>query len=92
MAEAAHSPSPTRPLVSALGAERVATRQAQTARQAPATAVSCSASRDVHDTIELIHSGLVCTDGGITSGVIVSEYGYADFGANYGGERTSVRV
>jgi len=35
------------------------------------------------------HGGLVCTDAGITSGVIVSEYGYANFGANYGGERTS---
>ncbi|VDC01700.1 unnamed protein product [Peniophora sp. CBMAI 1063] len=33
--------------------------------------------------------GLVCTDGGINSGVVLSEYGYADFGANYGGERTS---
>ncbi|KAF7979161.1 hypothetical protein HWV62_43419 [Athelia sp. TMB] len=35
------------------------------------------------------NGGLVCTDAGITSGVIVSEYGYADFGAAYGGERTS---
>ncbi|KAF8305104.1 Osmotin thaumatin-like protein [Clavulina sp. PMI_390] len=33
--------------------------------------------------------GLVCTDAGITSGVILSEYGYADFGADYGGERIS---
>lgn len=31
----------------------------------------------------------MCTDAGITSGVILSEYGYADFGAQYGGERTS---
>jgi len=35
------------------------------------------------------NGGLVCTDAGITSGVIVSEYGYANFGAQYGGERTS---
>ncbi|KZP02744.1 Osmotin thaumatin-like protein [Athelia psychrophila] len=35
------------------------------------------------------NGGLVCNDAGITSGVIVSEYGYADFGAAYGGERTS---
>ncbi|KAF7969200.1 hypothetical protein HWV62_43421 [Athelia sp. TMB] len=35
------------------------------------------------------NGGLVCTDAGITSGVIVSEYGYANFGAAYGGERTS---
>jgi hypothetical protein len=34
-------------------------------------------------------AGMVCTDAGITSGVIVSEYGYANFGAQYGGERTS---
>lgn len=33
--------------------------------------------------------GMVCTDAGITAGVILSEYGYADFGAQYGGERTS---
>jgi hypothetical protein len=31
---------------------------------------------------------MVCTDAGITSGVIVSEYGYANFG-QWGGERTS---
>ncbi|KAI0028788.1 Osmotin thaumatin-like protein [Vararia minispora EC-137] len=35
------------------------------------------------------NGGLICTDAGITSGVIVSEYGYANFGPNYGGERTS---
>ncbi|EIM91068.1 Osmotin thaumatin-like protein [Stereum hirsutum FP-91666 SS1] len=35
------------------------------------------------------NGGLVCTDAGITSGVILSEYGYANFGAAYGGERTS---
>ncbi|KAK0457456.1 Osmotin thaumatin-like protein [Desarmillaria tabescens] len=35
------------------------------------------------------NGGLVCTDAGITSGVILSEYGYANFGAQYGGERTS---
>jgi hypothetical protein len=40
-------------------------------------------------TISNFLAGLVCTDGGITSGVIVSEYGFADFGANYGGQRTS---
>jgi hypothetical protein len=34
-------------------------------------------------------SGLVCTDGGITAGVVLSEFGYADFGAAYGGVRTS---
>jgi hypothetical protein len=33
--------------------------------------------------------GMVCNDAGITSGVVVSEYGYANFGAQYGGERTS---
>jgi hypothetical protein len=33
-------------------------------------------------------SGLVCTDGGITAGVILSEYGYGDFGS-FGGLRTS---
>jgi hypothetical protein len=33
--------------------------------------------------------GLVCDDGGITSGVLVSEYGWADFGAQWGGVRTS---
>jgi len=33
--------------------------------------------------------GLVCNDGGITSGVILSEYGYANFGAAYGGQRIS---
>lgn len=32
---------------------------------------------------------MVCNDAGITSGVILSEYGYADFGAQYGGERIS---
>ncbi|KAK0504456.1 Osmotin thaumatin-like protein [Armillaria luteobubalina] len=35
------------------------------------------------------NGGLVCTDAGITSDVILSEYGYANFGAQYGGERTS---
>ncbi|KZV89438.1 Osmotin, thaumatin-like protein [Exidia glandulosa HHB12029] len=35
------------------------------------------------------NGGLVCTDAGITSGVIVSEYGAADFGAQWGGKRTS---
>ncbi|KAF8305107.1 Osmotin, thaumatin-like protein [Clavulina sp. PMI_390] len=35
------------------------------------------------------NGGLVCTDAGITSGVILSEYGYANFGADYGGERIS---
>jgi hypothetical protein len=39
--------------------------------------------------ISYVTVGMVCTDAGITSGVIVSEYGYADFGAQYGGERTS---
>ncbi|KAH7099921.1 Osmotin, thaumatin-like protein, partial [Auriculariales sp. MPI-PUGE-AT-0066] len=34
------------------------------------------------------NGGLTCTDAGITSGVIVSEYGFADFG-QWGGERTS---
>ncbi|PBK63092.1 Osmotin thaumatin-like protein [Armillaria solidipes] len=34
------------------------------------------------------NGGLVCTDAGITSGVILSEYGYANFG-QYGGDRTS---
>ncbi|EIM80416.1 Osmotin thaumatin-like protein [Stereum hirsutum FP-91666 SS1] len=33
--------------------------------------------------------GLVCTDAGITAGVILSEFGYADFGTEWGGERTS---
>ncbi|KZP02545.1 Osmotin, thaumatin-like protein, partial [Athelia psychrophila] len=33
--------------------------------------------------------GLTCTDGGINSGVIAFEFGYADFGAAYGGIRTS---
>lgn len=37
----------------------------------------------------LIVSGLVCTDAGLNSGVIVSEYGWGDFGAAYGGVRTS---
>jgi hypothetical protein len=32
---------------------------------------------------------MVCNDAGITSGVIVSEYGYGNFGAQFGGERTS---
>ncbi|KAK0558761.1 hypothetical protein OC844_004903 [Tilletia horrida] len=32
--------------------------------------------------------GLTPTDGGITSGVILSEYGYGDFG-QYGGQRTA---
>ncbi|KAI0028743.1 Osmotin thaumatin-like protein [Vararia minispora EC-137] len=35
------------------------------------------------------NGGLVCTDGGITSGVLLSEFGYANFGPNFGGERTS---
>ncbi|EJD46954.1 Osmotin, thaumatin-like protein [Auricularia subglabra TFB-10046 SS5] len=35
------------------------------------------------------NGGLVCTDAGITSGVIVSEFGYADFGERWGGKRTS---
>ncbi|KAF8305105.1 Osmotin thaumatin-like protein [Clavulina sp. PMI_390] len=35
------------------------------------------------------NGGLVCTDAGITSDVILSEYGYANFGAQYGGERIS---
>ncbi|KAF9033989.1 Osmotin thaumatin-like protein [Hymenopellis radicata] len=34
------------------------------------------------------NGGLVCNDAGITSGVILSEYGYGDFGA-YGGQRTA---
>ncbi|PIL25248.1 hypothetical protein GSI_13137 [Ganoderma sinense ZZ0214-1] len=34
------------------------------------------------------NGGLVCTDAGITSGVILSEYGYGDFG-QYGGQRTA---
>ncbi|TBU32270.1 Osmotin thaumatin-like protein [Dichomitus squalens] len=34
------------------------------------------------------NGGLVCTDAGITSGVILSEYGFADFG-QFGGQRTS---
>ncbi|KAF8894968.1 hypothetical protein CPB85DRAFT_1440455 [Mucidula mucida] len=34
------------------------------------------------------NGGLVCNDAGITSGVILSEYGYGDFG-QYGGQRTS---
>ncbi|EIW82854.1 Osmotin thaumatin-like protein [Coniophora puteana RWD-64-598 SS2] len=34
------------------------------------------------------NGGLVCTDAGITSGVILSEYGYANFG-QYGGDRIS---
>ncbi|EPQ60063.1 Osmotin, thaumatin-like protein [Gloeophyllum trabeum ATCC 11539] len=32
--------------------------------------------------------GLTCTDAGLNSGVIVSEFGYGNFG-QYGGERTS---
>ncbi|KAF7980643.1 hypothetical protein HWV62_37454 [Athelia sp. TMB] len=35
------------------------------------------------------YAGLICTDAGINAGVIVSEYGYADFGAEWGGKRTS---
>jgi hypothetical protein len=31
---------------------------------------------------------MVCNDAGITSGVVVSEYGYGNFG-QWGGERTS---
>jgi hypothetical protein len=34
-------------------------------------------------------SGLVCTDAGLNGNAIVSEYGYANFGAQYGGLRTS---
>ena len=34
------------------------------------------------------NGGLVCTDAGITSGVILSEYGFGDFG-QYGGQRTA---
>jgi hypothetical protein len=34
-------------------------------------------------------AGMVCTDAGITSNVILSEYGYGNFGAQYGGERTA---
>ncbi|VDB85739.1 unnamed protein product [Peniophora sp. CBMAI 1063] len=35
------------------------------------------------------NGGLKCTDGGITAGVILGEYGHADFGACCGGKRTS---
>ncbi|VDC07199.1 unnamed protein product [Peniophora sp. CBMAI 1063] len=35
------------------------------------------------------NGGLKCTDGGITSGVILGEYGYGNFGSCCGGERTS---
>ncbi|KAF7323405.1 hypothetical protein HMN09_00121400 [Mycena chlorophos] len=34
------------------------------------------------------NGGLVCTDGGITSDVLLAELGYGDYG-QYGGERTS---
>ncbi|VDB95630.1 unnamed protein product [Peniophora sp. CBMAI 1063] len=34
------------------------------------------------------NGGLTCTDAGITSGVILGEYGFGDFG-QYGGQRTS---
>jgi hypothetical protein len=47
--------------------------------------VSCSAFWLL---TSVLASGLVCNDAGITSGVIVSEYGYANFG-QWGGERTS---
>ncbi|EIW82729.1 Osmotin thaumatin-like protein [Coniophora puteana RWD-64-598 SS2] len=33
------------------------------------------------------NGGLVCTDGGITAGVILSEYGYGDYGSCCGGDR-----
>ncbi|VDC02764.1 unnamed protein product [Peniophora sp. CBMAI 1063] len=35
------------------------------------------------------NGGLVCNDAGITSGVILGEYGYGDFGSCCGGQRTS---
>jgi hypothetical protein len=35
------------------------------------------------------NGGLICTDAGITSGVLLSEFGHADFGAAFGGVRTS---
>jgi hypothetical protein len=34
-------------------------------------------------------AGLVCTDAGLQGNAILSEYGFADFGAQYGGLRTS---
>lgn len=90
MAARARTPSPTRLSVFAPGAVPAATRRALTARRVPATAVKRLASSTSMMQIELFFAGLVCTDGGITSGVILSEYGYADFGVNYGGQRTSV--
>lgn len=48
-----------------------------------------SSCKFLSNTTDCRLSGLVCTDAGITSGVIVSEYGYGNFGAQYGGERTS---
>ncbi|KZV74208.1 Osmotin thaumatin-like protein [Peniophora sp. CONT] len=35
------------------------------------------------------NGGLTCTDAGITSGVILGEYGWGDFGSCCGGQRTS---
>ena len=34
------------------------------------------------------NGGLVCNDAGITSGVLLSEYGFGDFG-QWGGQRTA---
>lgn len=90
MAARARTPSPIRPSGFVLGAVRAVIRQVPTARQAPATVVSYISLSICEMQRNLFCAGLVCTDGGITSGVILSEYGYADFGANYGGERTSV--
>lgn len=92
MAEAIHTPSPTRLSAYAPGVVRAATRRAQTARQVPAMAVRYLYSVPSVMQSGSLSAGLVCTDGGITSGVVLSEYGYADFGANYGGERTSVKL
>jgi hypothetical protein len=74
--------------VSAHGAVLAATRREPTAPPELALAVSrFPVIPTAHQLISI--SGLVCTDAGLNGNAIVSEYGYANFGAQYGGLRTS---
>jgi hypothetical protein len=72
--------------VSVPGAVPAATPAVLTARRVLATAVRISSFRPFHSLMS--RTGLVCTDAGITSGVLLAEYGFGDFG-NFGGLQTA---
>jgi hypothetical protein len=69
------------------GAVLVAMRLAPTVRPEPVLAVSAPFVMFFHK-LTIVLTGLVCTDAGITSGVLLSEYGFGDFGS-FGGLRTA---